>query len=87
MKKNYYVSKEDLRKNFNDSGAAFMNERECAGYLGVSLTFLRRRRSEGNPSGLLEGPPWICIGRSVKYRKADLDAFIEKNIHGAEVNQ
>lgn len=28
--------------------------------------------------------PYVKIGRLVRYRKADLDAFIERNVIGAE---
>ncbi|MBL0184914.1 MAG: helix-turn-helix domain-containing protein [Candidatus Obscuribacter sp.] len=60
-------------------GAAFvrselLTRREAATYLGISEQTLAIWKFTGS-SNL----PYIKIGRLVKYKKSDLDAFIEKN--------
>jgi hypothetical protein len=58
---------------------ALLNQRECAALLGYcerTLEGWRARRI---------GPAWITFaGRSVRYRKSDLLAFIEANLHRPE---
>jgi len=49
---------------------------EAADYLSVTTRTLANWRSRGTPS-----LPWNKIGRCVRYRLADLDAFIDKNAH------
>ena len=41
---------------------------------GVSKRFLERAAANG------DGPPRIYLGRSVRYRRSDLRAWIESNI-------
>jgi len=45
-------------------------EREAARVLGCSTSLLRAWRRRG------EGPPYLKIGRLVRYASADLDAFL-----------
>ena len=52
-------------------------EREAAEYLGMSTSFLRKDRMHGKRDGYTPGPRWIRIGRSVRYLKEDLDAWLE----------
>lgn len=51
-----------------------LNEREAAAHLGVSIRTLQDKRLRGG------GPRFVKIFRSVKYRRADLDAFVEANL-------
>jgi excisionase family DNA binding protein len=53
--------------------AALMGEREVAALLGVSLRTLRRWRID-----LHYGPPAIRVGRFVKYRRGDVEQWIEE---------
>lgn len=46
---------------------------DVARILGVSITKLEHMRCDGF------GPPWIRVGRSVRYRPGDLDAYIKAN--------
>ena len=46
-------------------------ERDAARYLGLSQSFLRKSRRLGR------GPVFLRIGRAVRFRTADLDAFLE----------
>ena len=77
----YYVKKDQLRQNFTDTGGALMDERLAAGFLGCSITWLRRRRGA---CGVPGGPPFVRVGNAVKYARADLAGFIKKNTHNSE---
>jgi excisionase family DNA binding protein len=48
-----------------------IKERVAAEYLGLSVRTLQKRRFER------QNPPYLKIGRSVRYRLEDLDAFLE----------
>lgn len=52
---------------------ALMNQRRAADYLGVSTKWLERDRWIGATI------PYVKIGRSVRYRAADLEAFVDRN--------
>jgi hypothetical protein len=47
------------------------SERAAAKYIGYSVEFLRHRRRAG------QGPVYIQIGRSIRYRVRDLDAWLD----------
>ena len=49
-----------------------LNDAECAEYIGMSTSWLRRSRCEGNPVS----PPFLKIGKSVRYDIADLDQWL-----------
>jgi excisionase family DNA binding protein len=51
---------------------ALLTEQQVAEYLQVSLGTLRRWRAEGT------GPPALRAGRGVRYRRADVDAWLER---------
>ena len=48
-----------------------LNEREAANMLGCSVALLRKWRSCG------EGPAFVKIGRLVRYRREDIDVFLD----------
>jgi excisionase family DNA binding protein len=52
-----------------------LSRKEAAQYLGVSENTLAIWKCTGRYS-----LPCVKIGRLVKYRRADLDAFIERNV-------
>lgn len=60
---------------------AVFKEPEAAAYIGMSPQFLRLSRHYGNRPGHAEGPPFIRLGggRSIRYLKADLDAYLQKH--------
>lgn len=58
---------------------ATMNEAQAAEYLGVSVFFLRKYRSEGNVDGRTPGPPFLKLGRCVRYLPEDLDTWLRDN--------
>ena len=47
-----------------------LNNEEAARYLGLKAATLNKWRVYG------EGPPFIKVGRLVRYRRADLDAYL-----------
>ena len=51
---------------------------EAALYLSVSRSFLRKARMDGDRENHAPGPPYVKIGRMIRYRKADLDAWLEQ---------
>jgi len=51
-----------------------LNEKQAAGLLCCSRALLRKWRAAS------AGPPWVRLGgRLVRYRRADLDAFVAAN--------
>jgi hypothetical protein len=53
-----------------------MSEPDAARYLLVSQSFLKVSRMKKSKRRH-PGPPFVRMGRSVKYRVADLDAWLE----------
>ncbi len=54
-------------------------EQETAAYIGMSRSFLRQSRMEGQRFNRTDAPPFIKIGRAVRYLKEDLDAWLESH--------
>ena len=52
------------------------SEKEASEYIGMSRSFLRQSRMEGNRKGRKSSPRFIKIGRSVRYLKEDLDLWL-----------
>jgi excisionase family DNA binding protein len=50
-----------------------ITEAEAAEYLSVSRNFLAERRCHGN------GPPFVRLGRAIRYSKAALDRWVDTN--------
>lgn len=61
---------------FNDKRV--LNTDEACAYLNhyVSGTRLKQFRSTMDP----EGPPFMLVGRTVRYRKVDLDRWLESKV-------
>ncbi|MBW6499689.1 MAG: helix-turn-helix domain-containing protein [Bacteroidales bacterium] len=49
-----------------------MNDADAAPLIGISVHTIRKMRSQG------KGPAYIKCGKSVRYRLADLEAYLEK---------
>jgi len=58
-------------------------EQQTSDYLQMSESFLRQSRMEGKREGRTPGPPFIRIGRSVRYRLSDLNNWLAE--HRVEV--
>jgi excisionase family DNA binding protein len=56
-----------------------LNDQEAADYLSVKRHTLAIWRSTGRYN-----LPFVKLGRLVRYKKSDLDAFIERRTRGAE---
>ena len=50
-----------------------LKEREAANYIGMSRSFLAQGRMKG------KGPIFCKVGRSIRYRLEDLDAWIQES--------
>jgi len=50
-----------------------VNEKEAAAYVDLSVKCLQARRAAHKP------PAFLKIGRSIRYRLADLDAFLDQH--------
>lgn len=53
-----------------------LTEIETSEYIGMSRSFLRQSRMEGNRATRTHAPPFIKIGRSVRYLREDLDNWL-----------
>ncbi len=58
----------------NDVDRRTLTDAEAARYIGMSGSWLRQARMNGNP----DAPPYIKIGRSVRYLREDLDTWLEQ---------
>ena len=54
-----------------------LDEKRAALFLGVSLSYLRKARSEGAPEGRTPAPPFVRVGGRCLYRRADLELWAE----------
>ena len=61
----------------NENLSRALTEVEASQYIGMSRSFLRQSRMEGNRVGRTPAPPFIKIGRSIRYLKDDLDMWLE----------
>ena len=56
-----------------DIGQRTLVDAEAARYIGMSESWLRQARVNKNPVA----PPYLKIGRSIRYLRDDLDAWLE----------
>lgn len=59
------------------AGADYLNERDAAAFLGVSRRTLYLSRFRGRLMGVPCPPPHLKVGQAIRYRRADLVAWIE----------
>jgi predicted DNA-binding transcriptional regulator AlpA len=57
--------------------ARAFTEKEAAKYIGMSRSFLAQSRMEGQRKNRTPAPPYIKIGRSIRYLRDDLDSWLE----------
>lgn len=55
-----------------------LSEIETAKYIGMSRSFLAQSRMDGLRDSRTPAPPFIKIGRSVRYLREDLDAWLDQ---------
>lgn len=56
-----------------------VDEKTAAAYISMSLSFLRQARCDGQTANRTPGPSYFKIGRAVRYRISDLDAWLEQH--------
>jgi len=56
-----------------------MNEKAAAIYLDMSVSWLRQSRMDCNRGNRTAAPPFVRVGRAVKYLRDDLDTWLKKN--------
>ncbi len=56
-----------------------LTEDEAAKYIGMSKSFLNADRSNGPRKKRTKGPVFLKLGRSIRYRKVDLDEWLKIN--------
>jgi hypothetical protein len=54
-----------------------LDEREAARLIGVSVSFLRKSRSEGTLGNRTAAPPFTCLGKRRLYRSTDLREWVD----------
>lgn len=65
-----------LRRESIMPGKKYLNEREVAQIIGVKVPTLHAWRGKRSP----QGPPWVKLGKMVRYPVADLEAHLGKFI-------
>ncbi len=53
-----------------------LDERAAAQYISMSVAYLRADRSRGHLRGTTPGPAFLRLGRTIRYRRDDLDAWL-----------
>lgn len=53
-----------------------MSELDAAKYIGMSRSFLAQARMDGKRDNRTPAPPFIKIGRAVRYLREDLDNWL-----------
>jgi hypothetical protein len=57
----------------------YYDTRNAAAYLGLSVQYLEIGRCKG------WGPPYVALGRAIRYSKTALDDWMSKHTHRPEV--
>ena len=53
-------------------------EQQASSYIGMSRSYLRQARMDGQRDKRKSAPPFIKIGRSVRYLIEDLDGWLDQ---------
>ncbi|EKD72827.1 MAG: hypothetical protein ACD_45C00578G0014 [uncultured bacterium] len=56
-----------------------LTEKEASEYIGMSRSFLRQDRMNGYRVNRTPGPTFMKLGRAIRYRKQDLDEWLNKH--------
>ena len=54
---------------------ALLTERQAAASIAMSVSFLRQSRMDGIRRNRCPGPPWVQVGRSVRYDPVDIEKW------------
>lgn len=55
-----------------------LTEAETSNYIGMSRSYLRQSRMDGHRENRTPAPPFIKIGRSVRYLLDDLNRWLDQ---------
>ena len=66
-----------MEKKIMTTNKRGFTEQEASQYIGMSRSFLRQDRMNGLRKHRTPGPNYIRIGKSIRYLKEDLDAWLE----------
>jgi len=61
----------------NSATSRSLTEIQAANYIGMSRSFLAQSRMDGQREHRTSAPPFIKIGRSVRYLREDLDTWLD----------
>lgn len=67
-----------MQTTSNTPDKRILTEQEISYYIGMSRSFLRQARMSGNRLNHTPAPPFIKIGRSVRYLREDLDDWLDQ---------
>lgn len=56
-----------------------LTEKEAAHYLNLGVGTLQKSRSSGKLANRLPPPPFVKIGRAIRYLKPDLDKWLARH--------
>ncbi|MFD3284713.1 helix-turn-helix transcriptional regulator [Alteromonas macleodii] len=71
----------------NQTQSRALTEKEASQYICMSRSFLRQARMDGNRENRTSAPPFIKIGRAVRYLREDLDAWLESFVRRTHLYQ
>lgn len=71
----------------NQTQSRALSEKEASQYICMSRSFLRQARMDGNRENRTPAPPFIKIGRAVRYLREDLDAWLESFVRRTHLYQ
>ncbi len=71
----------------NEIKSRALSEKEASSYICMSRSFLRQARMDGNRGNRTPAPPFIKIGRAVRYLREDLDAWLESFVRRTHLYQ
>lgn len=60
-------------------GKKVLTEREASEYIGMSRSFLRQARMDGQRKNRIPGPKFFKVGaRAIRYRRERLDEWLDR---------
>lgn len=71
--------RQSMSKDLVPERKEVLTEKEAAQYITMSQSFLRQDRMNGYREGRTKGPHFMKLGRAIRYRIEDLDAWLIKN--------
>ena len=76
-----------MEQNTSPRPSRALSEIEAANYIGMSRSFLAQSRMDGKRDSRTPAPPFIKIGRSVRYLRDDLDHWLNSFLKLEHIGQ